>query len=296
MRRLRVWLLASRPATLTAAVAPLGVGGALALRDGVADAAAWSAALLGALFIQLGTNYANDVFDFEKGADTAARVGPVRATQAGLVSPRAMRVAMGLAFACAALCGSHLVWRAGWPIALLGAASIASGVAYTGGPWPLGYHGLGDVFVFVFFGIAATVGTYFVEAGHTTADAWIWSVSVGASCTAILVVNNVRDVETDRQAGKRTLAVRWGVGLASGEYALLLGLATLLPLGMALWQTAPWLALPSLIAPLAWRHWRALAESREPQALNVLLAATARLHLVSGLLISAAILLDARGR
>lgn len=284
MPRWKVWLLASRPATLTAVVSPLLVGGALAVQDGVADLGAWLAAFLGALFIQLGTNYANDVFDYEKGADTAERVGPLRVTQAGLVTPRQMRAAMVLAFALATVCGTALVWRCGWPIVWLGLASIASGVLYTGGPWPLGYNGLGDAFVFLFFGLAATVGTYFVQAGTTTPLVWIWAVPVGATCTAIIIVNNLRDIDTDVQVGKRTLAVRFGAEFVRTEYAAMWALALAIPVALALNARAPLLALPVLILPLAMKLLRTLRSTRDPAVLNPLLGATARLHLLAGVL------------
>ena len=287
----KLWLLASRPATLTAVVSPLVVGGALAVQDGVADLGAWLAAFLGALFIQLGTNYANDVFDYEKGADTAERVGPLRVTQAGLVTPKQMRTAMVLAFAAATLCGVFLVWRCGWPIVWLGLASIASGVLYTGGPWPLGYNGLGDVFVFLFFGIAATVGTYFVQAGHTAPSAWWWSIPVGATCTAIIIVNNLRDIDTDVKVGKRTLAVRFGAEFVRTEYAAMLALALGTPVWLAVRTKSPALALPVLLMPLALKLLRTLRSTRDPAVLNPLLGATARLHLFAGVLASAGILL-----
>lgn len=291
MPKSKVWLLASRPATLTAVVAPLAVGGALAVRDGVADGLMWTAAFLGALFIQLGTNYANDVFDFEKGADTQERVGPLRVTQAGLVTPRQMRQAMILAFGLATLCGVLLVAKCGWPLVILGLASIASGIAYTGGPFPLGYLGLGDVFVFVFFGIAAVVGTYFVQAGHFSLETLLFSLPVGATCTAILIVNNLRDMDTDAQVGKRTLAVRLGARAVRHEYALLLLLAFAVPLFLAIRHSQPFFALPLVVLPLGLRLLRTLRSTRDPAILNPLLGATARFHLLFGLLLAAGILL-----
>lgn len=288
--RLKIWLLASRPATLTAAVAPVLIGGALARRDHVQNGVAFTAALAGALCLQLGSNYANDVFDFEKGADTAARKGPLRVTQAGLVTPAQVKRAMVLAFALATACGAVLVARSGWPIVWLGLASIASAVLYTGGPRPLGYMGLGDVFVFAFFGVAAVTGTYFVQAGRVAGDAWLWSLLPGATSTAILVVNNLRDVDTDMVAGKRTLAVRWGARAGRTEYALLWLLALLVPLA-ATWQArssqtagALWLLLPLLITPVAVRWTRRLAASQDGPAFNKLLGDTAKLHLVAGIL------------
>ncbi len=282
--RWKVWLLASRPATLTAALAPLAVGGALTWRDGQFAALPWVAALLGAVFIQLGTNYANDVFDYEKGADTAERKGPLRVTQAGLVSPAAVKRAMGLAFAGAVLCGSYLVWLQGWPLVALGLASIASGIAYTGGPYPLGYLGLGDVFVFAFFGVAAVAGTVFVQTGLVTPDAWWWSLPIGATCTAILVVNNLRDAQTDVLVGKRTLAVRFGATFVRGEYLLMWLVGLGVPVAMAVRDHSPWPALPCLLLPLVARVTGTVWRHSDGPTLNTALATTAKLHLFSGLL------------
>jgi 1,4-dihydroxy-2-naphthoate octaprenyltransferase len=290
---LRIWWLASRPATLTAAIAPLAVGGALAHAHGGWQPAAWTAALLGAMFIQLGTNYANDVFDYEKGADTAARQGPLRVTQAGLVSPQAVKRAMLLAFAAAVLCGTYLVWLCGWPLVALGVASVISGVLYTGGPWPLGYLGLGDVFVFAFFGVAAVAGTVFVQLRAVPADVWLWSLPVGATCTAILVVNNLRDARTDVLVGKRTLAVRFGAAFVRWEYGLLWLMALAVPLALALRDRSPWLALPCVLTPAAVSLTREVATTDDGPRLNAALAKTARMHLVAGLLMAAAILAQA---
>lgn len=282
----KIWWLAARPATLTAALAPVAVGGALALRDGQAALLPWLAALFGALFIQLGTNFANDVFDFEKGADTAARKGPLRVTQAGLVAPAQVKRAMWLAFAGATVCGAFLVSVAGVPIVWLGLASIASGIAYTGGPFPLGYLGLGDIFVFAFFGVAAVCGTYFVQTGQVSLDALLYSLPVGATCTAILVVNNLRDIDTDVTAGKKTLAVRFGARAARWEYtALWLG-AMAIPLLIAGLFRAVHLALPLLLFPFVVRLVRRIWTTSDAEAFNKLLAATAKLHLFNGLLIA----------
>lgn len=292
MPRWRIWLLASRPATLTAALAPLGVGGVLAWRAGHFVGPAWLAALLGALFIQLGTNYANDVFDYEKGADTAARKGPLRVTQAGLVAPQAVKRAMYVAFALATGCGAYLVWLRGWPLVALGIASVISGIAYTGGPFPLGYLGLGDVFVMAFFGVAAVTGTVYVQAGFVTSESWAWSVAVGASCTAILVVNNLRDAETDVLVGKRTLAVRFGVGFVRAEYVAMWLLALGIPLALGgaagAWALAlPWLAVWPIV-----RTTRTVLTSTDGPTLNLALAQTAKLHLATGLLATAGLAID----
>jgi 1,4-dihydroxy-2-naphthoate octaprenyltransferase len=215
-------LLAARPKTLVAAAAPVVVGAGLAAHDATFAALPALAALAGALLIQIGTNLANDYYDFVRGADTADRVGPARVTQAGLLAPDAVRRAMVLVLVAAMLPGAYLVSIAGWPIVWIGLVSIACAVLYTGGPAPLAYHGLGDVFVFVFFGLVAVGGTYYVQAGTWPVDVWLAGAGVGALSTAVLVVNNLRDIETDARAGKRTLAVRLGRGGTQMEYVLLL--------------------------------------------------------------------------
>lgn len=289
----RTWLAAARPRTLPAAVAPVAVGVACASAAGPVRWAPALAALAGALLLQIGTNFANDVFDAEKGADTPDRKGPVRAVAAGLITARAMRRAMIATFALAVAVGGYLAWIGGWPIVAIGVASIAAGVLYTGGPWPLGYHGLGDVFVMLFFGQVAVCGTAYVAGGEVTAlSAWL-SIPVGAIATAILVVNNLRDRETDARVGKRTLAVRWGRGFALAEYAALLAIAHAVPLVLAL-GGRPWLALGAATAPLAVARMRALARAVPGPAMNVLLAATAQLLLAQATLLSVALVLGAR--
>jgi 1,4-dihydroxy-2-naphthoate octaprenyltransferase len=287
---MRSWLLASRPATLTAALVPVAVGTACAHAVGELRAGPALAALLGAIGIQIGTNFANDVFDAEKGADTEARLGPTRAVASGLISASSMRRAMVLAFGFATLCGVYLAYVAGWPVIAIGVASVLSGVAYTGGPYPLGYHGLGDLFVLVFFGFVAVCGTTYVQAGYVPPLAWAAALPVGALATAILVVNNVRDRETDVGAGKRTLAVRFGKRAGVIEYAWLLAAAYATPL--VLWQrgASPWVLLPVLTAPWAIVLTRQLA-TREGSSLNATLASTAKLLLVFGLLLTAGLAL-----
>ncbi|MBN8616678.1 MAG: 1,4-dihydroxy-2-naphthoate polyprenyltransferase [Deltaproteobacteria bacterium] len=284
------WLRAARPATLTAAVVPVLVGTAVAHATGGARWDTALAALLGACAIQIGTNFANDVFDAEKGADTEARLGPVRAVAAGLLSARAMRVAMIVAFAIATLFGSYLVWHVGWPIVVIGVLSIASGIAYTGGPYPLGYNGLGDVFVMLFFGFVAVLGTVLVQTAALPLLGWLASIPVGAIATAILVVNNVRDRETDVVAGKRTLVVRHGRRFGELEYVALLALAYVVPLGLAV-TTSPWIALPLVSAPLAIGLVGRLRRE-EGAPLNATLAATAKLLLVHGVLFAAGLWLS----
>jgi 1,4-dihydroxy-2-naphthoate octaprenyltransferase len=276
----RAWLLACRPATLTAALAPVLVGTGCAAAIGHFALGPSLAALFGAVCIQIGTNLANDVFDFPKGADTAERLGPVRAVQAGLLSARQVRAGMWVAFGLASLAGVYLVAVAGWPVVAIGLFSIASGIAYTGGPYPLGYHGLGDLFVLVFFGFVAVCGTVFVQAHAVPPLAWLASIPVGAVATAVLVVNNLRDREQDAKAGKCTLAVRLGTRATIVEYGALLCAAELVPLALALDRLAsPWVLLP--FATLPWALWllRQVAV-RRGRDLNPMLKATALLLLV----------------
>jgi 1,4-dihydroxy-2-naphthoate octaprenyltransferase len=229
----RAWLLAARPKTLPAALAPVLVGTALAFHDGAFAPLPALAALLGALLLQIGSNFANDYFDFFKGADTHERLGPVRVTASGLISPGQLRWGMVAVFGLAALDGLYLIQVGGWPILAVGVASILAALLYTGGPFPFGYYGLGDLFVFIFFGLVAVCGTYYVQALTLTGPVVLAAVPPGLLITAILVVNNLRDIETDAKAGKRTLAVMLGRDGTRAEYRLLLALAYILPL--ALW-------------------------------------------------------------
>jgi 1,4-dihydroxy-2-naphthoate polyprenyltransferase len=287
----RAWMLAIRLPTLSAAVVPVLVGTALAIRDHRASAIIFVVILCAALAIQIGTNLTNDLFDFQKGADTGERLGPVRVVQAGLLSQKQVARASVVSFAFAALLGLYLVKVGGWPILLVGLASIASGIAYTGGPWPLGYHGLGDVFVFVFFGVVAVVGTFYLHAGSVSGAALIASLPVAMLVTAILVVNNLRDVDTDRKAGKRTLAVRLGPNAARIEYAILVfgayvaAAAMWISAACSIWTLLPWLTLP-LGASLVRAAWR-----NQGAALNRVLRQTAGLHLAFGVLLAASFLL-----
>ena len=279
-------MLAARLKTLPAAAAPVVVGTSVAINEGVFHPAPALAALLGALLLQIGSNLANDVFDYKKGADTTKRLGPMRVTQAGLLTPAQVLVGMWTVFGLAALIGLYLIWVGGWPVVVIGLASIAAAVAYTGGPFPLGYHGLGDLFVFIFFGLVAVCGSYYVQAG-TISWLAVWSaVPVGVLVVNILVVNNLRDIDTDRAAGKKTLAVRLGSQGAQSEYLLLLALAYLVPL--LLWllgKTSPWVMLAWLSLPAAWRPTR-LVLTENGCILNQALAGTARLALIFALLFS----------
>lgn len=285
------WLMAIRPATLTAAAAPVLVGTAVAQEADAFRAGPALAALAGAFLLQVAANLANDLFDFEKGADNADRLGPTRVVQAGLLSPRAVRRGMILTLGLAFLVGLYLVWVAGLVIVFIGLLSIAAAVAYTGGPYPLAYHGLGDVAVFIFFGFVAVCGTAFVQAGHVPALAWYAAVPMGALTTAILVVNNVRDIETDAATGKRTLAVRLGRRGAVGEYAVLLAVAYAVPLGLVLaGRLSAWGLLPLASAPLAAPLLRRVRLERG-RALNPALGGTARLLFVYGALFALGIVL-----
>ena len=281
---LGAWVLASRPKTLSAAAVPVLVGTACASTRGSVLWGPALGALLGALLLQIGANFANDVFDFENGADTAERLGPTRAVQAGLLSARAMRRGMAFVFGLALALGLYLTSVSGPVILLIGCASIASAIAYTGGPYPLGYHGLGDVFVFIFFGLVAVCGTAFVEIGQVPGIAIACSVPVGALATAILVVNNLRDRQTDVAAGKRTLAVRFGRAFAQNQYRALLAISYLTPVLLVVARAAgPEALLPLISLPLALKTERAVARS-EGRALNALLAATAKLLMIFGVL------------
>ena len=290
-RGAQLWWLAARPRTLPLALAPVLVGSAIAEQTSGLHAGAALAAGLGALTLQVGANYANDVFDAERGADTEARIGPPRAVQMGWVSAARMRVASALAFGAAALLGLYLVALAGWPIALAGLLAIAAGLAYTGGPWPLGYHGLGELTVFVFFGGVAVCGSCFVQSGEVPRQALLASVPVGALAAAVLVVNNLRDVDEDRQSGKRTLAVRWGHRASRAEYAALLFISyATLPL-LWLQGAGTGALLPLLGLPLALRLLGALRVHSDGPAMNAALARSAQHCLIFSLLLAVGILL-----
>jgi len=289
--QVRAWILAIRVPTLSAAVVPVLVGTALALRESGGSLGIFVVTLCTALLIQIGTNLTNDLFDFQKGADTGARLGPVRAVQAGLLTQKQVAVAGVVSFGTAIVLGLYLARVGGWPIVAIGLAAVASGIAYTGGPWPLGYHGLGDLFVFVFFGLVAVVGTFYLQAGTVTAAAFIASLPVAMLVTAILVVNNLRDIDTDRDAGKRTVAVLLGRAATRLQYSILvLGAYAV---AAALWISAAasaWAILPWLTLPLGVRLVRAVWHD-EGTALNLALRQTAGLHLLFGVLLAAGFLL-----
>jgi len=288
---LKVWIQATRPKTLTAALVPVMVGTALAVRHGVARPLPAFAALAGAMLIQVGTNLTNDYYDFKKGADTAERVGPQRVTQAGLVAPARVLGAALASFGLAVAVGLYLAWVGGWPIVAIGVASVLSGYAYTGGPFPLGYNGLGDLFVMIFFGFVAVCGTYYVQALTLPWVAAVVAVPVGAIGTALIVVNNLRDADTDARVGKRTLAVRFGKAFARAEYASLLFAAFAAPVVLfATGEPGAWTFLSLLAAPFAWEPLKTVFTA-EGAALNAALHGTARLQLVFGLLFSLGLVL-----
>jgi 1,4-dihydroxy-2-naphthoate octaprenyltransferase len=283
----RVWLSACRPRTLPAAVAPVLVGTTLAWSDGAWVPPAAAACLAFALLIQVGTNFANDYYDYVKGADTAERIGPRRAVASGWVSARTMKLAMLAVFAAAFLVGLSLLPYGGWPLLVIGVSSILCGIAYTGGPYPLGYNGLGDVFVFVFFGLVAVGATYFVQAGEVGAAALAAGTALGALAANILVVNNYRDVETDTKAGKRTLVVRFGRGFARGQFAGSLAVAFLAPFFLWLGEDyAPWVLLPVLLVPVGLAQSRRLATAGSAAELIRLLGDTGKLLAAYALLLS----------
>lgn len=283
---MKIWLSATRPKTLWAAGAPVIIGAAIAYDAGVFHGLSVVACLLGAMLIQIGTNYANDYFDFIKGTDTEERIGPTRATAAGLVSPGAMRAAMIIVFALTLLPGAYIIYRGGWPFVFIGVVSIACGILYTGGPYPLGYIGLGDVFVLVFFGPVAVGGTYYLQAHELSEIAIIAGLCPGFISVALLTVNNLRDVEGDTKAGKRTLAVRFGKSFAKHEYLVSILIACVgvpmyfyateekvLLMGVAIIGSA--LAAPAV---------RTVYTYKDPAVLNKVLARTGMLLLVFSVL------------
>ncbi|MFQ5854191.1 MAG: 1,4-dihydroxy-2-naphthoate polyprenyltransferase [Anaerolineae bacterium] len=281
----QAWVMAARPKTLPAAMAPVFVGIALAYRDRAFSLLPALAAMVGALLIQIGVNLANDYFDYVKGVDTVDRAGPTRVTQSGLIPPERVKRGMIFTFFAAMAVGVYLVAVAGWPILVIGVASIMSAVGYAGGPHPLGSHGLGDLFVFIFFGLIAVTGTYYVQALAVTPQVFIAAVPMGGLATAILVVNNLRDIDTDRQSGKRTLAVMIGPRATRLEYVVLLVVAYMSPVWLwlvghgSVWTLLPWVSLP-----LALQLVRMIYGGGAGPALNDVLAKTARLELIFSLL------------
>lgn len=290
---LRIWLMAARPKTLPVGLAPVLVGTALAGTADVFEPLRFAAALLGALFIQVGANLSNDYSDARRGADAEDRLGPVRVTAGGLVPPRQVLLATYVTFGLAMLCGVYLIAVAGWELLLVGAASIVAGVLYTGGPRPYGYEGLGELFVFLFFGIVAVAGSFFVQTETLVWEAFALAVPVGLLASAVLVVNNVRDLDTDRRAGKRTLAVRLGRERTRTLFAVMVyGAYVLAPVTWILGPLGPWLLLPFLSLPLAAPVVRAVRTRTDGPSLNEALAHTGRLELIFCALLCAGLLLS----
>jgi 1,4-dihydroxy-2-naphthoate polyprenyltransferase len=290
---LRIWLMAARPRTLPAAIAPVLVGTALAGFAHIFHPLRFAAALLGALFIQVGTNLSNDYSDARRGADAEDRLGPVRVTAGGLVPPRQVLIATYVSFGLAVLFGIYLIAVAGWELLLVGAASILAGVAYTGGPRPYGYEGLGELFVFLFFGVVAVAGSFFVQVTALHWEAFALAVPVGLLAAGILVVNNVRDIDSDRRAGKRTLAVKLGRDRTRVMYAVVVYLAYLLtPITWLFGPTTAWVLLPWLTLPLATAAVRTVRTRTDGPSLNGALAQSGMLQLAFCMLLSAGLLLS----
>ena len=291
MSHLRLWLVAARPRTLPAAVAPVLVGTALAGSEDVFRALPFVAALVGSVFIQIGTNLSNDYSDARRGADTEDRLGPVRVTAGGLMPPRRVLVGTYVAFGIAVAAGLYLAAVAGWELLVVGGASILAGVLYTGGPRPYGYEGLGEVFVFLFFGIVAVAGSYFAQTQELRWEALALAVPVGLLAAAILVVNNVRDIDTDRRAGKRTLAVKLGRERSRMLFTAMLGVAFLTP-PVLVWSLSPWVLLAWVALPLAPPLVRTVRTRTDGPALNQALAGTGRLLALYSVLLALGVLLS----
>ncbi|NIM15061.1 MAG: 1,4-dihydroxy-2-naphthoate polyprenyltransferase [Candidatus Aminicenantes bacterium] len=284
---LKTWLLASRPKTLPAAVAPVIMGAAMAYGDGVHHFPSAIVALVCALLIQVNTNFVNDYADFKKGTDDPERIGPLRVTQAGLVTPQQMKRAIWLTVIITALLGLYLVYRGGWPIAVIGALSILSGILYTEGPYPLGYLGLGDVFVLIFFGPVAVGGTYYVQALTVNWVVILAGFAPGLLSVAILTVNNMRDIEGDKKTGKKTLAVRFGRGFAMKEYFYSVLAACLIPVVIYLVTDKYKLAsLGGLTLFFTPGVLGVIFSKTDGPSLNKALAVTGRLLLIYGVLFS----------
>jgi len=285
------WVLAIRPKTLPAAVSSVVIGTALAANGGGFSPGPALAAFAVALLLQVGSNLANDVYDAERGTDTEERLGPTRVTHTGLLTASQVKTGMKVVLGLALAIGLYLTWVRGPLVLVIGVAAIIAAVAYTGGPYPLGYHGLGELFVFVFFGLTAVVGTYWVQTGTTTPLVWLMAVPPGLIITAILVVNNLRDIEQDRVAGKRTVAVRIGVRATRAEYVACLAGAYLVVSAAVIANALPPATLAIwLSVPVAWRATH-IVLTTEGRPLNVALAATGQNALAFSLLFALGLLL-----
>jgi 1,4-dihydroxy-2-naphthoate octaprenyltransferase len=289
VKPVQAWLLASRPATLPAAAVPVFVGAAAAVSEGASiRPLVFAVTLVCALLIQIGTNFANDYSDFHRGADHAGRLGPVRVTQSGLITQAGVRRGIVVAFGAATVLGLWLAWIGGWPIIVIGVLSIISGLAYTGGPFPFGYHGLGDIFVFLFFGLIAVTGNRVSANGPWSGFALVLSVPVGLLVTNILVINNLRDLPTDRAANKMTLAVRLGDRATRVQYAAFIVISYAVPLALAIGNPARrWLMLTWVTLPIAFSLMRTVLVGLSGRDLNPVLKRTGQLLLFFGLLLAA---------
>ena len=288
----KTWMLAIRPRTLPAAAAGVLMGAAMAWHDRHLRFDATLVCLFTALLLQIGSNLANDVFDFERGTDTAERLGPTRVTQAELLSPRQVKIGMAVVFSLAALLGLYLAWLGGWVIIILGFAAIISAIAYTGGPFPLGYYGLGDIFVFIFFGLASVAGTYYIQAGSVSPAVWWMTIPPGLIITAILVVNNLRDIENDRKAGKHTMAVRLGEQGTKIQYLVCMVIAYLILIPVAVTGLIPWMTLLAWLSlPVAYQATQVVL-TQKGRPLNMALAKTGQTALFFSLLFWVGLLLS----
>ena len=291
--QMSIWMLAARPKTLPAAVAPVIVGSALAYAHKYFALLPAICALAVALLLQIGVNLANDYFDYIKGIDSEDRLGPLRITQSGLKSPTQVKIAMSIIFVLTLVPGFYLLKIGGWPVVVLGSASILAALAYSGGPYPLASHGLGDLFVFIFFGLVAVCGTYYVQALKLSPMVVLMGIILGLLITAILVVNNLRDIETDRKTGKRTFAVMIGQDKTRSEYMLLLLGAYTIP--VIIWLSgfaSVWLLLPLITLPLAFLQIRRIRKPSDGPALNDLLAKTAILSFFFSVLLAVGLILS----
>ncbi len=283
----KIWIHAARPKTLSAGISPVLIGSAMAYTDGYFLLTVFVAITFAVLMIQVGTNYANDYYDFVKGADTEKRMGPVRATQAGLVSATAMKKAFLIVFGLAATAGFYLVWKGGIAIILIGLTSIICGILYTAGPWAIGYLGLGDLFVFLFFGPVAVGGTYYLQTDQIPSTVILAGLAPGLISTALLTINNIRDYPTDKVAGKKTLVVRLGISFGIVEYYACVVIACMIPVFLSFYtRSHPYCNLALITLAFAWSPLRTLCRKPDPDTLNHLLAQTGKLVLVYSLLFS----------
>jgi len=285
--KIKIWITASRPKTLWAAFSPVIIGTAMAYGEGKVHWLSAVLAAIGAVLIQIGTNFSNDYYDYFRGADKKERMGPLRVTQAGLVKPETMKRATILVFSLAFASGLYLIYRGGWPLLIIGLLSILFGILYTAGPYPLGYNGLGDIFVLIFFGLVAVGGTYYVQALEINSLVLLAGLSPGLFSTAILTVNNLRDISSDKQAGKKTLAVRFGEDFARLEYLFSVLIACLIPMVLFFITNSHLYALAaSLVFLAAIPPIRTIYEQKPGKIFNQVLATTGRLLLLYSLLFS----------